>query len=144
MLVRHAVIVLLVCLEPVLAATAEELAGVWTGADTAATSLYGSIRITPEHISWPMNHNYPQGCLLSYSLENEASGITFRNQTGQEFVTGPDMKFVTHLLRIDDSDCALRLSKLRLTFPDPNDPDFLELVEYDLSGEAIGWMHFTR
>lgn len=141
---RHAVITLLVFLDAPLAAAAEELAGVWSGADTAAMSIYGSINISRDHISWGMNHNHPQGCVLSYSLENEASGVRFRNQVGQEFLTGPDMKFATYLLRIEDSDCALQLSKLRLTFVDPNDRDFLELVEYDLAGEAIGWMHFIR
>ncbi|MGV3590591.1 MAG: hypothetical protein ACO1PZ_02810, partial [Gammaproteobacteria bacterium] len=98
---RHAVIVLLAFPDPLLAAAAEELTGIWSGADTAAISIYGSITISRDHVSWAMNHNHPQGCVLSYSLENESSGVRFHNQVGQEFVTGPDMKFATYLLRIE-------------------------------------------
>src|SRR5690348_613040 len=123
--------------------------GTWEGADTAADSIYGTLKISKSTISW--GENSPKEnttCHARYTILHETNGVKFKDQARRVYVTAANNAFKTYLLKIKDIKCAeprsylqlIGISYLRLTIQDKS-PNALALVEYKVLTDPIGWMH---
>lgn len=141
-------IIITFCLASNFALAGEEnLIGSWEGGDTASMSIYGTMHISKENITWGGHNKYNPKCTVTYTIVPEEFGVTFKDQTGKVFVTSPDSKFSTYLLKISGGKCTLGISHFRLTFPFENEFNYLAMVEYhksDTSDKPMGWVHFHR
>lgn len=125
----------------------EKLIGSWEGGDTASMSIYGTMHISKAKITWGGHNKYHPKCSATYEVVPEEFGATFKDQTGNIFVTSPDSKFSTYLLKLSGEKCVLGISHFRLTFPFENEFNYLAMVEYhksDTSDKPMGWVHFHR
>lgn len=116
--------------------------GSWEGADTAAMSIYGIIKISPKKLVWGDFKNKSSLCSENYVIVKEPPGVKFRDQTFHEYVTAEDSDFSTFLLKISHSTCQKRLSHLRMTVR--REKNVLDLVEYEGLAKPGGWMHFVK
>lgn len=137
-------IVIVLCLSSLSAIADEQaLVGFWEGGDTASMSIYGTIQISESNISWGGHTKYHPKCLVTYTLEHEDSGTTFKDQQGRIYVISPNSKFHTYLLKVSGGKCTTGISHLRLTFEDDS-TSYLAMVEYKGLSQPVGWMHFFR
>jgi hypothetical protein len=119
------------------------LYGSWEGGDTAAASIYGVLHISGTSIAWGRDARRPD-CRTTYDLASEPAGVTFKNQTGKVFTTGPDTRFQTFLLKIHRRACTGALGYLRLTIDPGIGLRYLAMVEYSADFKEQGWMHFDK
>lgn len=89
--------------------TALNIAGNYTGADKAAESIYGEIKISFDHISWfPPSQNF--SCISEYSIISRETRVSSNQltETSREMV---------YRLRLSGGNCRLEHEILVLRFP---------------------------
>jgi hypothetical protein len=123
-------------------ALAMPIEGQWEGGDRAAESIYGTITVRRHSISWGLVPGKPD-CKMRFRIVKEPAGTTYKNQTGGSFVVSPQAPDRTFRLSLPRNACTTELSSLRLSVH-TDIPDYLALVEYDMNGNPVAYMHFLR
>lgn len=117
--------------------------GTWQGGDAASMAIYGRLRISASHLVWGGHDKQHPTCRAAYVLAPEEFGTRFADQSGRVYITAPDSKFRSYLLKIKGGKCAAGISHLRLTLDDDS-PNYLATVEYNGLRQPVGFMHFFR
>jgi hypothetical protein len=123
------------------AALSAPLDGRWEGGDRAAESIYGTILINGNSVSWGRNPQKPDS-KTNIAVVIEPVGTTFKNQVGVTSVVSADASFSTFKVQLNPP-CNGNVVALRFTIPN-NDSDYMALVEYGADSNPLGYMHFVR
>jgi hypothetical protein len=119
--------------------------GTWRGGDTAAWSLYGFMKMTDTHITWGDPARGYAWCSRPYQVIAERPDAEYTDLVGKTHVISKltDRKVVR--IKFTTTECGPELSGFRFIFyPDAATGRIFDLIEYDLKGESVGWMHFNR
>src|SRR5687767_12978484 len=98
----------------VVLAGVEDLYGRWSGNDTAARSIYGTITITETHIRWGQNPNFPNGCETEYEVLQDTP-VVVPGALDEDVLTNLDA-YDTYVLFLKNAACRFGDSKWRLSF----------------------------
>jgi hypothetical protein len=115
--------------------------GTWVGGDTAAESIYGYMKISSTHLTWGDPARKYAWCSQPYQLLVEPPDAKFTDYMGVSHVVSELRDSKTYRIRFTTARCNPSLSGLRLTFELGTQLFFL--IEYDLKGQEVGWMHFN-
>ncbi len=123
----------------------EAIYGDWDGGDSGTEAIFGTMRITKSHLSWKGKAQGEPRCTVTYKQVPEDFGVKFKDQVGHEYVTAPDSRFQTFLLKIDGRKrCTLGITHFRMTLREVLSVSVLDEIDYRGLGNPMGWGHFFQ
>ncbi|MGB9989620.1 hypothetical protein [Pseudoduganella rhizocola] len=117
------------------------LQGQWYGGDTASEAIYGLMEISGNRISWGYGKKRKPACSTTFVVEKERAGSSFKDIRDHTTIIDAKNSARSYLLVLAQARCV-KAQKLRLTFSQESEPDYLEMIEYD--PDVSGMMHFHR
>jgi uncharacterized protein len=122
--------------DEVLRAVAHEefLIGTWEGIDHASSSIYGTMEIENDSISW-------FGCKSQYSIVLNTVGVTYPDE--HKLGVSQDERYVTLKLKLGSGTCDEHLGYLQFSIA-PNNPEIAKVIEYGKNDKPEGWITFGK